>query len=200
MANFGQFFTGAPGRVEQVSPYSKQQQPAFQQLLNMGLQGLQNPTRGFEPIEQHARTQFQQQTVPSLAERFTSMGKNSLSSGAFATQIGQAGSGLEEALASLKAQYGLQNQGQQLNLAQLGLTPQYENIPMAAQPGFLQNTIGTAADAGIRALMGYFTGGGSELGNILKLLSGVIGGGNSGNTFGNQNFSQRFGQMSQNSY
>jgi hypothetical protein len=197
----GGFWGGTGPSIQTAPTVTRGAGQGIDQLLQMGLQGLKNPTQGFDPIEQRARSQFQQNTVPSLAERFSSMGKNSLSSGAFATQVGQAGAGLEEALAAMRAQYGLQSQGQNLNLAQLGLTPQFQNYQMQGQPGFLQNSLGTVTDAATRALMGYFTGGGSELSNILRLLGGYVGGGSGGgSTFGNTNFPQQFGQMSQNSY
>ena len=129
------FLTGNPARTEQIQRFNPQQQSALSQLLGQGLQGLQNVQNPqnfgsqFEPIAKQARSQFAQQTVPSIAERFTSMGSGSaLSSPAFASQLGQAGAGLEEGLAAQKAGFGLQQQGQQQsflqNLLGMGLTPQ----------------------------------------------------------------------------
>jgi len=92
----------------------------------------QFPEMDLAPIEQQARTQFAQQTVPSLAERFTSMGAGAQSSAAFARKLGQAGAGLEQSLAAMRArlmpqyamqraQYGLQRAGLGMQGAGLGL-------------------------------------------------------------------------------
>lgn len=122
------------------------QQSALQQALSLlGGQGsgLSNQFN-FAPIAQQARTQFQQQTVPGLAERFAGLGSGAgLSSPAFASQLGQAGAGLEGQLAALQSQYGLQQQGlnQQLlnQLLGFGLQPQFENIYAPQQQSFGQS-------------------------------------------------------------
>lgn len=113
--------------VQQAQRLDPQQQKILQYLLQQGQQGLQNPSQGFGPIAQQARSNFSQNTVPSLAERFTSMGNNALSSPSFISQLGQSGAGLEEALAALEAQYGQQNQQSSLQMLALGLSPSFEN-------------------------------------------------------------------------
>lgn len=156
MAALGQFFLGTPGKIEQLPRFSPEQLNVLQFLLQHGMQGLQNPYQGFEPIAQQARTQFQEQTVPSLAERFTSLG-GATSSPSFAAQLGQAGGNLETGLAALQSQYGMQNRAQLANLLGMGLTPQFENFPVAAQPGFLQAglpALGRLAASGIGSLFG----------------------------------------------
>lgn len=137
LSGLSDFFLGQPARIEQFSPYSQSQQNIFDLLGQLGLSQLQNPYQGFEPIQQQAMNQFQQEIVPTLAERFTSLGNNRLSSGAFASQLGQAGAGLQGNLAALKSQYGMQNRNQALQTLGLGLTPQYQNQFMQGQPGAL---------------------------------------------------------------
>ena len=90
--------TGFNSKTEQLPRFTPEQQSAMQQLLQLGLQSY-NP----EANEKRARTQFQSQTIPSIAERFTSMGSGSQGSSAFQGALGQAGSGLEEALAALRS-------------------------------------------------------------------------------------------------
>jgi len=138
-------------------------------LLNKGLSGLQGLDNKFDfaPIEQQARSNFNTQTIPSIAERFTSLGSGSQNSSAFSNAIGSASSGLEQSLASLKSQYGLQQQGLNQNMIQsllgMGLQPRYENAYFPRQPGFGES-------AGAPLLQG--------LGSILPLLlSGFLGGG-----------------------
>ncbi len=120
---------GQAGKQPQVGQLGGQQfQGGIQQLLQqlLGKQG-QNRPDTFAPIENRARTQFEQSTIPSLAERFTSMGGDSKQgSSAFTGALGQAGAGLEQGLAALRSQYGLQERGQNTreNLANQGLLGQ----------------------------------------------------------------------------
>lgn len=132
---------GTPDQIQQHSLVTPEQQNILQYLQQLGVQGLQNPYGGFAPIAQQATNQFYQQTVPTLAERFTSMGNGALSSPLFASQLGQAGAGLQSDLASQQAQYGQQNIQQLLQMLQLGLNPQVENIFRPAQSGPLGNAI-----------------------------------------------------------
>ena len=137
----GDFLFGQPGGVEQYSTVTPQQQGIMQLLQQLGVYGLQNPYEGFEGIENQARNQFAQKTVPSLAERFTAGTNGATSSPSFASQIGQAGAGLESDLAAQKAQFGQQNMQQILQLLQLGLNPQSENIFRPQQNGLAQDAI-----------------------------------------------------------
>lgn len=135
----GNFLTGYPFQSQQVPRFDQLQGGAISQILGAGLQGLSGLTKGFDfgPIEEQARTQFAQQTVPSIAERFTAMGGQR--SSAFPQILGQAGAGLEQSLAALKSDVGLQQQGQQQNLILqllgLGLTPRTENVYQAPRGG-----------------------------------------------------------------
>lgn len=170
------FMVGQPQRIEQLQRYTPQQLSSLQQLLSQGMQGLQNPYAGFEPIAQQARNQFMQQTVPSLAERFTSMGSNALSSPSFASQMGQAGAGLEQGLAALQSQYGMQNRSQMMNLLGMGLTPQFENFQMQAQPGMLQQLLPALGKIGMTAAGAGLSGGLSAIPGALNTLAQLMGG------------------------
>lgn len=133
------FFGGQPAQTQFLQRFNPQQQQALSQILQQALGGLQNPSQGFEPIAQQARTQFQTQTIPGLAERFTAMGGGQRSS-AFQGALGSAGSALEQALAAQQAQYGLQRGGQLQQLLGFGLTPQYESLYHQRQPGLLESS------------------------------------------------------------
>ncbi len=177
MPGISEFFLGSPSRTQQFTNFNPQQQQAFSQILQMALQGLQNPQQGFQPIENQARTQFNTQTIPSLAERFTSMGGDSRQqSSGFAGAIGAAGSGLEQALASLRSQYGIQNQNSLQNLLGMGLTPQYETAYTPRQPGFLESlfgSLGQAAGSAVPLLAAGSTGGASTALTGLSALNGL---------------------------
>ncbi len=175
MAATGNFFLGTPQRIEQVPRYNSQQQDIMSQVLGRAWGGLQNPTKGFEPIAQNAVNRFNQQIIPSLSERFSSMGQNSISSPAYTSQLGQASAGLASDLASQEAQYGLENQSQLMQLLGIGLTPQHENIGVSGESGLLQQILPFLGRLGSHAGAGYLTGGasgaGSALSEILRLLS-----------------------------
>ena len=179
---------GQQPQTTQLPNFNPNQQSAFSNLLSQGLQNY-NP----EAIANRARTDFNQKTIPSIAERFTSMGSgSSLSSPAFASQLGQASAGLEEGLAGLRSNMGLQQ-------LQLGLTPQFENVYQQRQPSALESFSGPA----IQALLYYLMGNQSQ--NGLSSLFGNMGGNQfnySGSRFANPNYSAPnvgSGNFSQNS-
>jgi len=149
------FFFGSEGREHQFQRFNPQQQSAFSQLLGQGMMNA-----GPQGQEDRARRQFNTQTIPSIAERFTSFGganNSNRGSSEFTGALGSAGADLESQLASLRSQYGLQQ-------TQLGLTPQTENAYFQRQPGFLENAgIGLAQGAG-QALASPISSGLSVLG------------------------------------
>lgn len=90
------------------------EQLGFEQLQNYIPELMQGTE--FGPIENLAREKFQQETIPTLAERFA--GAGGLNSSALIGQLGKAGSNLESQLAALRSQYGLQRAGTLGSLAQ----------------------------------------------------------------------------------
>ena len=154
--DFRSLFESKPAQLQSVSPYDPRQLQAMQSLRQSGLDILANPSAGFVPIAQQARTRFGQQTIPMLAERFLGSGQNLASSG-LTQQLGQAGSGLEEALAAMQAQYGMQNRAQGLQALGMGLQPQYQFFQTPEQQGLLSQLLPLALQAGL----GYLTGGAS---------------------------------------
>jgi len=163
-------FFNTPGQLKQLETLNPQQKNLVGQsgtnALDL-LKQIQGQQFNFDPIAQQARSQFQTQTVPSIAERFASMGTGgSQRSSAFAGALGSAGSGLEQSLAALKAQYGLQERGlnQQLlgQLLGVGLTPTFENYQTPGEQGWLQTLLGMLANAGGQVAS---TAAGAYLGN-----------------------------------
>lgn len=134
---FKQFFMGRPERVQQLQQFTPEQQNALSQLLQMGLGGMGQ--FDFAPIEEEARRGFQQNTIPSIAERFTSMGGGQRSS-AFQQSLGQAGAGLEGQLAAMKQNYNLQRQPLFQQMAQMGLGNRFENVLRPRDVGFLEKS------------------------------------------------------------
>lgn len=156
LQGLNEFFMGKGPQVQQASRFTPQQMG----LQNQGIQNLMQLLQSgggqpgnFAPIAQKARTQFQTQTIPSLAERFTAMGGQN--SSAFQGALGQAGAGLEENLAGMESQYGLQQNAQLQNLMRLllGLSsqPAFENLVFQGQPGALHGVAQGAGSLGALA-------------------------------------------------
>jgi len=180
--NFGNMLFGSKGKMQQYSIMDPQQLAASNLFLNQAQQGIQDPYAGFAPIEQHARSQFQQ-SIPSIAERFTSMGQGAQRSSGFQSALGRAGAGLEESLAAMRAQYGMQNRGQMMQLGQMGMQPRFQNYYKQGSQGLMQQLAPLLSQIGMGAATGGLTGmglfgrgmmnqyqGGQGMGSILPLL------------------------------
>lgn len=127
--------TGHREKFKQVPRFTPEQQTALSSLLGQGMQNTD-----FGNIENLARTNFQTQTVPSLAERFTSMGGlqgtgGTQRSSGFQDALGRAGAGLEQNLAGMRSQFGMQQLG-------MGLQPRFENAYSPRQAGGLEQALG----------------------------------------------------------
>ena len=156
----------------QLPTLTPQQQAWQQQAGQMATQGLQDPTAGFNPIADRARSQFQSQTIPSLAERFTSFGQGGQRSSDFIGAMAGAGSDLEEGLAGQAAQFGLQNQGLLQQLLGIGMQPSFENIYRPEQMGGMQRFGASLFEGGMGAATGGIEAGllKGKLSELLKTL------------------------------
>jgi hypothetical protein len=156
---------GTPGQTQQSSPFGgifdrtpgqsipnlTPQQQALQDLNLKLAQGIISGEGGLNPIAKQAQRRFQTETVPSLANRFSSLTNtpNLLSSPAFQGQALGAGAQLDQDLAA--QQYGLY-----ALLSNLG--NQGENIYKKEQPSFAENTANAVAQYGpqwIQLFMDY---------------------------------------------
>jgi hypothetical protein len=155
------FWTGSKAGFQDIPLYTQQQQGAQNQALQTGLGLLNNP--GQSPMAQQAINQFNTQTIPGLAERFTALGGGQRSSG-FQQALGAAGSGLQQSLASMGFQ-------QALPLLQYGGQQQYQTAHIPGQQGFLQGIAGPL----LQALLSGATGGigGLALGGTAGIGKGI---------------------------
>lgn len=184
------FFGG--DKMKKVPTMSKDQQNLLNQLMQMlGPQGQlgQGYQQGLglqqqymdpnsEAVNQFAQPyvdQFNQQTVPGLAERFAGMGGmgGGLSSSGFGQSLSSAGGNLQNQLAQLKAGLGQQAaqslMGQYGQMGQVGLNAQpfgYTKPQQGMLPGFLNSW----AQGGFPGLQGFGKGGGT--GNQFPLTAG----------------------------
>jgi len=133
MPSLKDFLFGSKEKIQQVSQLTPEQQQMQNQLLQflgplLGqgssfLSGLLDSSKGGqEAFAAPYMRQFQEEILPGIAERFSAM--DGQSSSAFGQQLGKAGSGLQEQLASLQGNLGIQ--GMQSLMQMLGLGQQKE--------------------------------------------------------------------------
>lgn len=134
---FLDFLFGKGEKTDQFQRFTPEQQSLQNQLI--GGTGAQLP-QAFDYLSQilsnnpdliskfeaPTRRAFQEETLPSIAERFTGMGAQK--SSAFGQQLGKAGERLEEGLSAQRA--GLQGQALSQLQGLLGgaMTPSFENV------------------------------------------------------------------------
>jgi hypothetical protein len=116
---------GNPAATETYNRYTPEQQAALSQLLQQSLGGL-----GGDKIEEAARKGFKEQTIPTIAERFTQLGAQR--SSAFPQLLSQAASDLETNLAAMK-------EDRAMRLLQAGLSPQIDTLYRPGSQGALDN-------------------------------------------------------------
>lgn len=164
------FFMGSPERTDRVQRYEDWQQPYFKQMAQMGMQGLQNPTAGFEPMQQETMRQFSQ-GMPSLMNRIGAiggMGGNAGHSSAYGQVGTQAYDDLMTRLNAQKAQWGQNNISNYMNMINQGMTQQSDPFFRPRQPGLLEDVgkkmINNLFSSGSE-MMGKMFGGTDEKGN-----------------------------------
>jgi hypothetical protein len=125
---------GTPEHAEQFQQYTPQQQAMMSQMLQQGGQNAD-----FGAIRNQEVNRFNQQTVPSLAARFTGMGgQGGQHSSGFQQALGMSGANLGTDLAGMQSQYGMQQ-------LQMGMRPQFENVMRPRQAGGLEQGLSSVA-------------------------------------------------------
>ncbi len=140
-SGFKSWLLGNPGMFRQTPKYNPEIQGQLQQLLQQGFQGLQNPYQGFDNISNEATRQFETQTIPGIAERFTGMGGGQRSS-AFQAALAGSGEDFKSKLAAMKEMFGQRSREQALGQIGFGLKGQPEFTQYGRQGGALQNLLG----------------------------------------------------------
>lgn len=146
------------------------QNPLYQKSQSFLSDLLDPSSKAAKSFEAPYKRQFEQEVVPGLAERFTSMGGQN--SSGFQQTMGQAGAGLSENLASMRNQLAMQALPQAFSFSQqpfanlmsrvgLGMgVNKFTGIGSPGQSGFLQNFGSGMASAAPFAMMGGFGGSG----------------------------------------
>lgn len=183
-SNAGSVLFGSPEQSGQLSRFSQGNQGQFDQLISQLLGQLGGNEFSFGPIEDQARMGFEQKTIPSIAERFTSLGAGGGRSSGFNQAVAAAGGDLETNLASQRQQFGLQRQGLMQNLLGLG---QQEPFHQPRTPGFLENA-GVAGIQGLSGGLSSFLGGRGVASGLRGLAQGGQGSVGGGQGAGGQGF------------
>jgi hypothetical protein len=189
-----EFFLGRPARMDQVPMFTPEQTSTMNQLRGMGMQGLQQGMN-FEPIADKMREGFNQQTIPSLAERFA--GAGAMGSSRFAQSLGQQGRGLETDIGGMRSQWQQNMLPQYQSMLGAGLHQQFANQPVARQPGYPELSFTTAMSL-LPQILGAVMGNPAAaagipntIGQGISGLSGLFSGGNMGGM--NSSFSSPVG-------
>jgi len=182
MALFDSLF-GKKEETQQLQQLTPEQQQVMSQLLQglggplaSGLEGLQGILSGspeaLEAFQAPVRREFEEQTLPGIAEQFA--GAGALRSSGFGRAATGAGAQLEENLSAQKA--GLQQNAlsQLMQLLGLGTQPQAETVLRPGTPGILGSALGSGLGVASGGLGAGLAGG----------LGSVFGGGRFGQGFG----------------
>jgi len=140
-SSLGRMFTGTKPKMQQVKRFTPGQEAALNQLMSRGM-----ADTDMAGLEKRYRHLFERDTVPGLAERFTSMGGGQRSS-AFEESLRRGGMDMSEQLAGLRHQGGMQALG-------LGLQPQFDNVMTPGSQGILGGLMG-----GVSGMLGGKIGG-----------------------------------------
>ncbi len=133
MGGEGNLWSGYGSTVEQFPIFTEQQHGIMNRLLPQAAQGIESFKEGFAPIEQKARTDYLNKTIPSIAERFTQSGGRG--SSGFRNALGESAQGLETNIAELGSRYNLERQGLLQNLLKSLIQPSYESFYSPSHPG-----------------------------------------------------------------
>jgi hypothetical protein len=137
------------------SMLSKMMGPMSQGMGNLS-QLLSGSPEAFKAFEAPAMSQFKQQIVPGIAERFSGLGSGAQGSSAFGQQLGAAGAGLSENLAAMRAGLQQNAMGQLSQMMGMGLGARpFENIyqPEKRDYGFI-GAMAPGIGAGLGGMLG----------------------------------------------
>jgi hypothetical protein len=154
----GSWWSGAPAQVITTQRYTPGQQQTADWARQFGQSQLAGNQFDFAPIEAQARAGFKEKTIPSIMERFASMGgEGTAGSSALQGALGSASSDLERGLAALKSQYNLQREPLLQQLLGMGMQQQYETSYQPRRAGAWESPLSTML--GGLGLTGVLAGG-----------------------------------------
>jgi len=123
---------------------------ALDQMIQRSLGGMDKlPSAEFGPIRKATESNFYQNTVPGIAERFTGAGAGGQRSSAFEQALGGAGAGMNQNLAAMEQGFNMQNRGQEqnylMNMLRGGLQQPYDTNFIEPQQSMWGQAAGSLA-------------------------------------------------------
>ena len=203
----GMFNQGDDSSPEQLPTMNPEQERLLSMLTGMAQSQGGGATQGMGLLQQYMdpssdvyrnfeapyMRQFQQQTIPQLAEQFGGFGANSgaLSSSGFGQALGAAGANLQTNLAQMKS-------GMQRNAINDYLSNFLQSIGMSlGKEPFAYHQ----QDKGGGFMQGFGAGASGGMDKVLAALAGQIGGGSSGGAYQAQYpLSNTYGDMFKTGY
>lgn len=161
----GGYWMGKDPAMASMDRFTSGQSGAMNRMLETAMTQMDPSRMSFDPIRQRLMSQYQQQILPSIAERFTGMGSGQGSS-AFLGTLREGTNDFMERLGSLESQYNMQMFPQYLQMAQMGLMPQQEHMYMPGSKGMLQS----GGEALMEAIPNIVASGGTTLPASLAAL------------------------------
>jgi len=167
MGGFGSFLFGEKGEMQQAQMYTPEQQKFMDMILKgagggmgSGMDYLSSILSGdesaYSKFEAPLKRQYEEQTIPALAERFA--GLDAQRSSAFGQSLGQAGAGLTENLAALRENLKMQALQQLQGMAGMGLEQRFENIYKQGSSGLVGAAMGGIGQGAGMGVMGKLFG------------------------------------------
>lgn len=143
---FWDWLTGKDDKIKDYSPYTDEQEQFINRILQktgpLNDQGmdylrsiLSNDPAAFSDFEAPYQQQFQEETIPAILERFSSLGASS--SSALNNSLARAGKDLSMGLASQRANLKDSALGRLQQFNQTGLTQQKQPYVKQGSPGAL---------------------------------------------------------------
>jgi hypothetical protein len=145
-----------PEQQQQINRFQPWQSDIQKRMAQFAMPQLMDNKFDFAPIEAEARKGYQQQTIPSIMQRFAS--NNNLGSSGLNYALSGGAEDLEMALAAMKQQYGLAQQGNLMNMMGMGMTPQFETIMRPEQASSLEQMMAQLSQIGLNLGSSYFGG------------------------------------------
>lgn len=170
----GGSWMGKDPAIASMGRFTSGQTGAMNKMLEMAMSQIDPSRMSSDPMRQRLMSLYQQQILPSIAERFTGMGDGQGSS-AFLGELTGGTNDFMERMGTLESQYNQQMLPQYLKMGEIGLTPQQENMYAPGSKGMLQSGGEALMQAIPHAIAAYASGGATLPVSIAALLAKLFG-------------------------
>jgi hypothetical protein len=170
----GGVMMGKKPSIVSVDRFTSRETGAMNKMLEMAMSQMDPSRMSSDPMRQRLMSLYQQQILPSIAERFTGMGDGQGSS-AFLGELTSGTNDFMERMGTLESQYNMQMLPQYLRMGEIGLTPRQEHMYAPGSKGMLQSGGEALMEAVPHAIAAYASGGATLPVSIVALLAKLFG-------------------------